>query len=114
MVVAPREAIWAIEILDMAIDPLRLAVALFAQERQVAGALLGDEHVPVRQHEEAARIGEPGGEERRLEACGYLRHLPFIGKRERAIGHDRRGFRRRQLGWVEAESPPDIMLGDEI
>ena len=114
MVVPPREAIRAIEILDMAIDPLRLAVALFAQERQVAGALLGDEHVPVRQHEEAARIGKPEGEERRLEAGGHLRHLPFRGQRERAVGHDRRGFRRRQLSGVEAEAPPDLMLGEEI
>jgi hypothetical protein len=114
MVVAPREAIGAIEILDVAIDPRCRAVALVAQERQVAGALLGDEHVSVRQHEEAARIGEPGGEERRLEACGHLRHVPFRGQRERAVGHDRRGFRRRQLGGVDAEAPPDLMLSDEI
>ena len=58
----PREAIGAIEVLDMARDPRRFAVAAFAQERQVAGTLLSDEHVPVRQHEEAARMGEPGGE----------------------------------------------------
>jgi hypothetical protein len=114
MVVPPCEAIRAIEILDVAIDPRRLAVALVAQERQVAGALLGDEHVPVRQHEEAAWIGEPGGEERRREAWGHLRHVPFRGQRKRAVGHDRRGFRRRQLGGVDAEAPPDLMLGDEI
>src|SRR2546425_10328116 len=114
MVVPPCEAIRTIEILNVAIDPRRRAVALFAQERQVAGALLGDEYVPVRQYEEAARIGEPGGEERRLEAGGHLRHLPFRGQRERAVGHDRRGFRRRQLSGVEAEAPPELMLGDEI
>src|SRR5437016_622600 len=114
MVVAPREAIRAIEILDVAIDPLRLAITLVAQERQIAGALLGDEHVPVWQHEEAAWIGEPGGEERCLEASGHLRRLPFRGQRERAVGYDRRRFRRRQLGGVEAEAPPDLMLGDKI
>jgi hypothetical protein len=114
MVVPPREAIRTMEILDVASDPLRLAVALCAQERQVAGALLGDEHVPVRQHKEAARMGEPGGEERRREAGGHLRHVPFSGQRERAVSHDRRGFRRRQLGGVDAEAPPDLMLGDEM
>ena len=88
MVVAPCEAIRAMEIFDMARDPRRRAVALVAQEREVAGALLGDEHVPVRQHEEAARMGEPSGEERRLEARGHLRHVPFSGQRERAVGHD--------------------------
>src|SRR5438128_1874864 len=36
MVVPPREAIRAIKILDVATDPRCLAVALFAQERQVA------------------------------------------------------------------------------
>ena len=86
------------EILDVASDPLRLALALCAQERQVAGALLGDEHVPVRQHEEAAWMGEPGGDERRREAYGHLRHVPFSGQREGAVGHDRRGFRRRAAG----------------
>ena len=45
---------------------------------------------------------------------GHLRHVPFHGQRERAVGHDRRGFRRRQLGGVDAEAPPDLMLGEEI
>jgi hypothetical protein len=103
-----------VEILDVAADPLRRALALGAQERQVAGALLGDEHVAVRQHEEAARIGEPRGEARRREAGGHLRRVPLGRQRERAVGHDRRGFRRRQLSGVEAEAPPDLVLGKEM
>ena len=59
-------------------------------------------------------MGEPGGEKRCLKAGGHLRYVPFHGQRERAVGHDRGGFRRRQLGGIDAEAPSDLMLGEEI
>ena len=55
-VVAPeRKAIGFVEVFDMTIDPLGAALAIVAQQRQIAGTLLGDQHVPVGQHQQAPR-----------------------------------------------------------
>jgi hypothetical protein len=75
---------------------------------------LGAEPVPVRQPEAAARLGEPGGDERGLEAGGSLRHVPCSGPRARAVSHERRGLRRWQLGVVDAAAPPECMLGNAM
>ena len=65
--VSPGEAVGPVQILDMAVDPDGMAPAVVAQQRQIASTLLGHQHVTVRQHEQAPRIGEPGGERRRAE-----------------------------------------------
>ena len=63
LAVAPGEPVGAVQALDVAVDPVGLAVAVVvAQQRDIADLLLGDEHVAVRQHQQAARMLEPGGE----------------------------------------------------
>ena len=66
--VPPSEPIGAVEALGMALNPVGLAVAVIVtQQREVAFALLGYDHVAVRQHQQAARMLEPGREDRRSE-----------------------------------------------
>ena len=76
VVAPPGKAIGPVEVLDMAVDPHRVALAVVAQQGQIAGALLGDQHVAVGQHQQAPRIGETGGERRRGEARRHLQALP--------------------------------------
>ena len=54
LAVAPGEAVGPVQALDVALDPVGLAVAvLVAQQRDVADLLLGHQHVAVRQHQQA-------------------------------------------------------------
>ncbi len=51
----------------MAVDPFGAALAIVAQQCQIAGALLGHQHIAVGEHEQTPRIGEPRRERRRGE-----------------------------------------------
>ncbi len=62
LVVPPGEAIGPVEILDMTVDPFGVALAVVAQQGQIAGALLGDQHVAVGQHEKPPWVREPARE----------------------------------------------------
>ena len=98
----------------MAIDPDRTARAVVAQQGQIPGTLLGDQHVAVGQHQQPPRIGKTGRERRCGETGRDLQCLPVKGDRQRSVGDDRRCLWRRQLGRVDAEAPADLVLGGEI
>ena len=80
VVVPPGEAVGPVEVLDVALDPLGLAVAvLVAQQGEIAGALLGHQHVAVRQHQQAARMLQPGGEGVAVKPSGTRGVWPLYG-----------------------------------
>src|SRR5262249_4146203 len=87
-----------------------VAAAVIAQQRQIAGALLGDQNVAVRQHQQTPRVDEAGRERRRREARRHLRRLLAIRDNQRPIGDDRSGLRRRQIGRIDAEAPPQLVF----
>ena len=47
VVALPCDPIGPIEILDMAIDPFHMTLAIVAQDSDVAGALLNHQHVAI-------------------------------------------------------------------
>ena len=63
----------------MPVDPHRMAAAVVPQQRQVAGALLGDQNVAVRQHQQTPRVHKAGRERRRREAGRHLWACPAYG-----------------------------------
>ena len=112
LAVAPGQAIGAVQSFDVAIDPVRLAVAVVvAKQRDVADLLLGHEHVAVRQHQEPPRMLKPGGEGGRGEAFRHARHLAGVGQRHRAARRDRAGLRRRQVLGLDGDAPADLLVG---
>src|SRR3954452_24588671 len=71
--IPPSEAIWLVEILDMALDPVGAPAAVrVAQKGEIACALFCQQHVPVREHEQAPRVFESGRERRRGESWRRL------------------------------------------
>jgi hypothetical protein len=98
----------------MAVDPFGVTLAVVAQQRQVAGALLGHQHVTVGEHEQATWIDEPGGERLCDKPLRDLQCLPVIGHGQRSVGYDRPGFRGRQIGRIDVKAPADLMLGEEV
>ena len=112
LAVAPGEPVGPVQALDVAIDPVGLAVAVVvAQQRDVADLLLGHEHVAVRQHQQTARVLEPGGEGGGGEALGHARRLAGVGQRQRAARHDRAGLRRRQVFGLDGDAAADLLVG---
>ena len=81
IIVLPGKAIGPVQILDMAIDPLGVALAVITQQGQVARALLGNQHIAVGQHQEAARVDQTSGEggrgkpRRHLQGLAVERHV---------------------------------------
>ena len=98
----------------MAVDPFGVTLAVVAQQRQVAGALLGHQYVPVCEDKQATCIDEPGGEGLCDKALRDLQCLPVIGHDQRSVGYDRPGFRGRQIGRIDLKTPADLMLGEKI
>jgi hypothetical protein len=78
LVAAPRETIGPVQILDVAIDPFCVALAIIAQQGEIAGALLGDQHIAVGEDEEPAGIDEPTRKQGRSEARRHLERLAAI------------------------------------
>ena len=112
LAVAPGQAIRAVQPFDVAIDPVRLAIAVvIAKQRDVADFLLGHQYVAVRQHQEPPRMYQPGGEGGRGEAFRHARHLAGVGQRHRATRHDRAGSRWRQVLGLDGDTPADLLVG---
>jgi hypothetical protein len=104
----------SVEVLDVALDPSGAAAAVVAQQRQVAGALLGNQHVAVGQNEQAPRIDQTRHKRSRGEAGRHLRDLSAISHYQRPIGDDRPDLRRRQIGRVDVETAADLLLHHEV
>ena len=61
--VPPGKFIRPIEILDMSLDEIGASAAgCGTQQGQIAGALLGHQHVAIREHEQPARVGKSAGQ----------------------------------------------------
>ena len=73
-----------LEILDMPVDPHRMAAAVVAQQCQITGALFGDQNIAVRQHQQPARVPQAAGESLH----------PRAGRAHRRSGSVRRARRR--------------------
>ena len=114
-VVTPEgKAIGLVEVLDMPVDPNRAALAVVAQQGQIAGTLLGDQHIAVGQHQQAPRIGETGRKRRRRETGRNLQALPVKRHGQRPVGYDRRRLWRREVVGVDMKTPADLVLGRKI
>jgi len=70
------------KVLDVAVDPLDMAFAIIAQQRDVTCTLLHHEHIAVGQHQKAARICQPCDVRGSDEAFGHLECLPAVGNDE--------------------------------
>ena len=91
-----------------------MAAAVVAQQRQIAGTLLGDQNVTVRQHQQTPRIDKAGRERRRREARRHLRGLPAIRDNQWPIGDDQSRLRRRQIRRVDADAPAQLVFFQKI
>ena len=98
----------------MPVDPHRMAAAVVAQQREIAGALFRDQNVAIRQHQQTSRVDEAGRERRCREAGRHLRGLSGVSDNERPVAHDRSCLRRRQSGRIDAEPPADLVFGKKI
>jgi len=58
--IAPSEAIGLIETFGVPLDEFRFALGVGAQQRQMSGLLLGDDHVAIGQNKQAPRMLELG------------------------------------------------------
>ena len=114
VIALPGEAIGPVEILDVPVDPRRMAAAVVPQQRQVTDALLGDQNIAVRQHQQTPRVDQAGRERRRREARRHLRRLPAIRDNQRPIGDDRSRLRCRQIGRVNTDAPAQLVLFQKI
>src|SRR5277367_1035614 len=110
MITLPSETVGLVEILDMAVNPFGVSATVIAQQRKVAGALLGHQIVTVGQNQQTSWIHKTSGKRRRRETRRHLWHLPGVGDDQRPIGHDWSGLRCRQIGWVDLETPTYLML----
>jgi len=71
--VAPqRETVRPVEVLDVAVDPLGVPLAVVAQQSEITGALLGNQDVAIGEHEQPPRIDETRHERGRGEARRHL------------------------------------------
>jgi len=112
LAVAPGQAVRAVQAFDVAVDPIGFGVAVIvAQQRDVADLLFGDEHIAIRQHQQAARMLESGDERRRGETVRHLRRLACIRQRHRAARRDRAGLWRRQVISLDRDAPSDLLIG---
>ena len=114
VIALPGQTVRPVEILDMPVDPHRMAAAVVAQQREIAGALFRDQNVAIRQHQQTSRVDEAGRERRCREAGRQLRGLSGVSDNERPVTHDRSRLRRRQTGWIDAEPPADLVFGKKI
>ena len=87
----------------MPVDPHRVAAAIVAQQREIAGALFRDQNVTIRQHQQTSRVDEAGRERRCREARRHLRGLPGVRDDECPIADDRSCLWRRQIGRIDTE-----------
>ena len=114
VVALPREAVGPVEVFDVAIDPLGVALAVVAQKRDVARTLLGHQHVAVGEHEEPARVRQPSCERRGHKALRHLERLSAIRDYQRPVRHDWAGLWSRQIGRIDVIPPTDLVLGGKI
>ena len=114
VIALPGQTVRPVEILDMPVDPHRMAAAVVAQQREIAGALFRDQNVAIRQHQQTSRVDEAGRERRCREAGRHLRGLSGVSDNERPVAHDRSCLRRRQSGRIDAEPPADLVFGKKI
>ncbi len=114
LVAAPGQAVGFVEVLDMPVDPFGAALAIIAQQGQIAGALLGDQDIAIGQHEQAARVDQSGREQGRGKSLRDTQCLLAKGDGQRAVGGDRAGLRRREIGGIDMETVADFVLDREI
>src|SRR4029077_5873424 len=112
--VPPGESVGSVKILDVAFDPLRTSAAVIAQQRQIAGFLLGDQDVAVRKNKQPPGMREAGDQRRRGETGRHLRHLSIVGNDQGPIGNDRARLRRRQIVRIDLEAVPDFVLSPKV
>ena len=114
LVAAPRQAVRLVEVLDMPVDPPGFALAVVAQQRQIAGALLGHQNIAIGQHQHPTRVDEPAREHGRGEARRHGWHLAAIRDDQHPVRDDRTGFRRRQIVRLDVETAADLVLDRKI
>ena len=114
VIALPGETVRPVEILDMPVDPHRMAAAVVAQQCQITGALFGDQNIAVRQHQQTPRVDQAGRERRCREAGRHLRRLPGIWHDQHPVGDDRSCLRRRQIGRIDAEPPAQLVFFQKI
>ena len=78
VVILPGDPIRLVEILDVAIDPFHMALAIVAQQRDVADTLLNHQHIAIRKDEQPARICQPGYVWRGDKALWHLQRLAAV------------------------------------
>ena len=78
VVALPCDPVGPVEILDMAIDPFHMALAVVAQECDVTGTLLDHQHVAIGQDEQSARVRETGHVRRGDKALRDLQCLAAV------------------------------------
>ena len=114
VVTLPGDAVRLVEILDMAVDPFHMALAIVTQQRDVADTLLNHQHIAVREHEQPARICQPRYVWRGDKTLWHLKCLATVRNDQRAVGDDGAGLRRRQISRIEVEPPANLVLSCEI
>src|SRR4029453_11174733 len=109
--VTPSKPVRTIEALGMPLNPIGLAVAVVvAQQREVTFALLGEDHVTVRQYQQAARMLQPGREGCHGETVRHLWFLILVRDNERATRHDWSRLWRRQVFRLHREFFTNLLL----
>ena len=98
----------------MPVDPHGVTAAVVAQQRQVTGALLGNQNIAVRQHQQTPRVDQAGRERCCREARRHLWGLPGILHNQHPVGDDRPCLRRWQIGRVDTETPAQLVLFQKI
>ena len=114
LVAAPGEAVGPVQVLDMAVDPFGAALAVVAQQRQIPGALFGDQHIAIRQHQQTARVDQADRERRRGKPFRDGQRLFAKRDDQHPVRDDRTGLRRRQIVRIDPETAADLVLDREI
>src|SRR5262245_2493505 len=114
VIISPSESIRSVQVLNVAVDPCGVSAAVIPQKGQVSCALFSDQNVAVGQDEKTSGIDETSRKRCRCEPRRHLRHLSVIRHSQRAIGDNRAGLRRWQLGSVDAKPTAYLVLGQKI
>ena len=114
VVILPGDPVRLVEILDVAVDPFHMALAIVTQQGDVAGTLLNHQHIAVREHEQPARICQPRDVWCGDKTLGHLECLATVRNDQRPAGGDGTGLRRRQVSRIEVEPPANLVLSGEI
>ena len=106
------EPIRGFEIVSIAFDEVRLAIAiLIPQQRQMPGPLLRNNDIVIGEDEQSARMLQPRDKRRCGEALHHARHLSCIRYEKRSACRHWVAFRRRQAFRFNEKASAQLLIG---